>query len=323
MAKSSRDISSRSMAPSKSQPPRALHFAAAACALLTVALAAPTWSQTPAGGASANAAAATPGPSSTLLKVCADPNNLPLSDQAGVGYENKIADALARDLKRHVEYTFFPQGMGFVRQTLRARDDATQQFKCDVIIGVPKGYDSAATTHSYMRSTYALVVPKRPEFASLKNADDLLKLPKERLQKLRIGLFGRSPATDWLLRAGLIDRAKLYPPQSGDPTEHPASIVERDLDAGNIDVAALWGPIAGFLASRHGGEKGWVAVPFANDPQIHFEYEMAMGVRFGEKEWKDTLDQWITAHQAEIDKILTDANVPLLKVAPPGSPPGA
>src|SRR5262245_60398230 len=293
---------------------RVLRVAAVGVASLTAALIAPAFGQAP--------PAAPPADSASVLRVCADPNNLPLSDKSGGGYENKIADALARDLKRHVEYTYFPQGMGFVRQTLRARDDATQQFKCDVIIGVPKGYELAATTHSYMRSTYALVVPDRAEFRSLKVADDLLKLPKSKLQTLRIGIFGRSPASDWLLRAGLIDRARLYPPQSGDPDEHPASIVERDLAAGDIDVAAVWGPVAGFLASRHKGKDGWIAVPFASDPQIHFEYEMAMGVRFGEKEWKDTLDQWISEHQGEIDRILTDYAVPMRKVAPPGSPPG-
>ena len=291
-----------------------LRVAAVGVASLAAALIAPAFGQAP--------PAAPPAAPADVLKVCADPNNMPLSDKSGAGYENKIADALARDLKRKVEYTYFPQGMGFVRQTLRARDDATQQFKCDLIIGVPKGYELAATTHSYMRSTYALIVPNRPEFRSLKTADDLLKLPKAKLQALRIGIFGRSPASDWLLRAGLIDRARLYPPQSGDPDEHPASIIERDLAAGSIDVAAVWGPVAGFLASRHTGDNGWIAVPFAADPQIHFEYEMAMGVRFGEKEWKDTLDNWITEHQGEIDKILNDYSVPLRKVAPPGSPPG-
>ena len=293
---------------------RALCVAAVVLAT-AAALIAPAFGQAP--------PAAPPAAAAQALKVCADPNNLPLSDKSGAGYENKIAAALARDLKRHIEYTYFPQGMGFVRQTLRARDDATQAFKCDLIIGVPKGYELAATTHSYMRSTYALVLPRRAEFQSLKVADDLLKLPKSKLQTLRIGIFGRSPASDWLLRAGLIDRAKLYPPQSGDPEEHPASIVERDLAAGNIDVAAVWGPVAGFLAARHTGDKGWIAVPFGADPQIHFEYEIAMGVRFGEKEWKDTLDQWITDHQGEIDKILTDYSVPLRKVAPPGSPPSS
>jgi quinoprotein dehydrogenase-associated probable ABC transporter substrate-binding protein len=295
-----------------------MRLAAVLCSALTAAFIAPAFSETPAPAAGASA-----GLSGEALKVCADPNNLPLSDKSGAGYENKLAEALAHDLQRRVEYTYFPQGMGFVRHTLRARDDVTQQFKCDLIIGVPKGYELASTTRSYMRSTYALVLPKRPEFRSLKSADELLKLPKEKLQMLRFGIFGRSPATDWLLRAGLIERAKLYPPQSGDPDEHPASIVERELAAGNVDAVAVWGPVAGFLVSRHSGDDGWLAVPFTSDPQIRFDFEIAMGVRFGENEWKDTLDKWIAGHQPQIEKILTDFNVPLLALPPPGSGPTA
>src|SRR6185295_12137587 len=131
-----------------------------------------------------------------VLKVCADPGNLPLSNRQGEGYENKIAEALARDLKRRVEFTFFPQRMGFVRNTLRGRDEQTQQFKCDVIIGVPKGFELAATTQPYMRSTYAVILPARDEFAQLQTAEDLLKLPAQRLHALRIGVFGRSPGAD-------------------------------------------------------------------------------------------------------------------------------
>src|SRR5688572_14670653 len=96
-----------------------------------------------------------------VLRVCADPDNLPLSNQRGEGYENKIAEELARDLGRRIEYTYFPQRMGFVRNTLRNRDETTKQFKCDVIIGVPKGYELTATTRPYMHSTYALVFGDR------------------------------------------------------------------------------------------------------------------------------------------------------------------
>jgi hypothetical protein len=101
--------------------------------------------------------------SDATLRVCADPDNLPLSNARGEGYENKIAEQLARDLGRKLEYTYFPQRMGFVRNTLRQKDPQTQQFKCDVIIGVPKGYELTATTRPYMRSTYALVFRHRSE----------------------------------------------------------------------------------------------------------------------------------------------------------------
>ena len=252
-------------------------------------------------------------PPAAALKVCADPDNLPQSNKAGTGYENKLAEALARDLGRKLEYTFFPQRTGFVRQTLRAQDDETKQFKCDVIIGVPKGYDQAATTQPYMRSVYALVAPGKAEFRNLKSPEELLALPPERLSKLRFGVFARSPPTDWLLKNGLISQANFYASQSGDPSEHPANIIERDLAAGKIDVAMVWGPVAGFLADRHTSGEAWQAVPFRLDPTIQFDYEIAMGVRFGEKEWKDTLDQWISAHRDDIRNILVNFRVPLLE----------
>jgi quinoprotein dehydrogenase-associated probable ABC transporter substrate-binding protein len=258
------------------------------------------------------------------LKVCADPDNLPQSDRAGAGYENKIAEALARDLGRKLEYTWFPQRMGFVRQTLRSQDDVTHEFKCDIIIGVPKGYELTATTQPYMRSIYALVAPAKDEYKQLKNAEDLLSLPREKLSKLRFGVFARTPPTDWLLKNGLIGQVRFYAQQSGDPTEHPANIIERDLAKGDIDVAMVWGPVAGFLADRHKGGDAWLSVPFRPDPAIQFDYEMSMGVRFGEKEWKDTLDKWIVTHRDDIRTVLTNFRVPLLepsKVAAPADAP--
>jgi len=247
-----------------------------------------------------------------VLRVCADPGNLPLSNDKGEGYENKIAAALARDLKRRLEFTWFPQRMGFVRNTLRQRDEQTQQFKCDVIIGVPKGFELTATTQPYMRSTYALVFQSRDAFAKFETAEDLLKLPPEKLRGLRIGVFGRSPGSDWLLRNGLLEHAVFYAPQSGDPAESPAHTIEQDLLAGKIDAAIAWGPIAGFLVTQHANAPRWRALPFKPDPSIKFDYEIAMGVRFGEKEWKETLDQWIRAHQDEVREILTGYQVPLL-----------
>jgi quinoprotein dehydrogenase-associated probable ABC transporter substrate-binding protein len=247
-----------------------------------------------------------------VLRVCADPNNMPLSNDKAEGYENRIAEALARDLGRRVEYTYFPQRMGFVRNTLRNKDARTEQFKCDVIIGVPKGYELTATTRPYMRSTYALVFPWRKDLGDVRTADDLLKLSPDTRRSLRIGVFGRSPGADWLLRNDMLDRAVVYAPQSGDPAESPAHLVEQDLLSGKIDLAIVWGPIAGFLAGRHVEFPGWRAAPFMPDDAIKFDYEMSMGVRFGEKEWKEKLDAWIAAHQAKVDEILISYRVPLL-----------
>jgi len=249
---------------------------------------------------------------SKVLRVCADPDNMPLSNRRGEGYENLIAQQLAQDLGKRIEYTWFPQRMGFVRNTLKLKDADTQQFKCDVIIGVPKGYELTATTRPYMRSTYALVFVANPELAAMKTADDLLKLPPEKLRSLRIGVFGLSPGADWLLRNNLMERAVMYAPQSGDPAENPAHTVERDLDAAKVDLAIVWGPIAGYLVGRHAQSPAWSAVPFMPDPAIRFDYQISMGVRFGEKEWQGALDAWIAAHQSRIDAILGTFRVPLL-----------
>jgi quinoprotein dehydrogenase-associated probable ABC transporter substrate-binding protein len=291
---------------------RSVISAAGGMVSLSVALCAVALAQNPPSTPPPAQSAAAPG-NGTVLRVCADPNNMPQSDKDGAGYENKLAEALAKDLGRKVEYTYFPQRMGFVRNTLNGRNDATGEFKCDLIIGVPKGYELTATTQPYMHSTYALLVPAKAQLGKLASAEDLLKLPKDRLQKLRFGIFARTPATDWLLKNGLIERATLYATQSGDPEEHPASIVERDLSKGDIDLAIVWGPVAGFLADRHQGAEGWSVVPFKPDPSIRFDYEIAMGVRFADKEWKSTVDQWITGHRQDIDKILVSYRIPLLE----------
>jgi len=262
--------------------------------------------------AAALAAATQADTEASVLRVCADPDNLPLSNERGEGYENRIATELAHDLGRRVEYTFFPQRMGFVRNTLRQRDEATQQFKCDVIVGVPDGYELTATTQPYMRSTYAMVFRAQGNLEKIQSPDELVKLPPAQRSKVRIGIFARSPAADWLLRNGMLDQAVSYAQQSGDPHENPASIVERDLVAGKIDVAIVWGPIAGFLVDRHSGQGEWRALPFKSYPGIRFDYEISMGVRFGEKEWKDTLDAWIASHRREINTILVSYRIPLI-----------
>lgn len=250
--------------------------------------------------------------SEAVLKVCSDADNLPLSHENGEGYENKIAAALARDLGRRLEYTYFPQRMGFVRNTLRKQDPTTREYACDLIIGVPAGYELTATTKPYMRSTYALVFPVQEGLEQLSKPDDLLALPQKRLQGLRIGVFAQSPGADWLLRNKLLKQAVYYAQQSGDPHENPHSIIERALTAGEIDAAIVWGPIAAHLVRKHSGSPPWRAVAFERDPQIKFDYDIAMGVRFGEKEWKATIEDWIASHQKQIDEILVAYGIPLL-----------
>jgi quinoprotein dehydrogenase-associated probable ABC transporter substrate-binding protein len=249
-----------------------------------------------------------------VLRVCADPNNMPLSNNKGEGYENKIAAQMASDFGYKVEYTYFPQRMGFIRNTLRAKVPDSERFKCDLVIGLPKGYDLAATTRPYLHSTYAMVFPNRPEFASIQTPSDLLKLPPEQLKKLRLGIFSQTPAVDWLLGNNLIEQAVSYKVQSGDPQAFPGEMIEHDLTKGTVDVVFLWGPIAGYFTKRAGDSVR--LVPFPPTPGIRFDYEISMGVRYGEKAWKDKIDNWIATNQPKIDQILTGYQVPLLPLQP-------
>ncbi|CAB3765386.1 hypothetical protein LMG29739_04580 [Paraburkholderia solisilvae] len=248
-----------------------------------------------------------------VLRVCADPNNLPLSNDKGEGYENKIAEAMAKDFGYKVEYTYFPQRMGFVRHTLREKEPNTDRYKCDLIIGVPHGYDMTSTTRAYLHSTYAMVFIKKPELANINTPTDLLKLPPDQLKKLRLGIFSQTPAVDWLLANNLIDQAVSYQAQSGDPQAFPGEMIQRDLKQGNVDVVFVWGPIAGYFAKRAGNDVK--LVPFPPQPGIRFDYEIAMGTRYGEKAWHDKIDQWIATHQDTINSILTSYDVPLLPLA--------
>jgi len=246
-----------------------------------------------------------------LLRVCADPHNLPQSDDHGGGYENRIAEAMARDLGRELSYTYFPQRMGFVRQTLKAKDEQTQRFKCDLIVGVPAGYELTATTRPYLHSTYALLYAKHGALANVASVADVLALPPEQLKKLRFGYFAPSPAVDWLQRHGLFEQSVAHAALNGDPEESPGKIMARDLEAGRIDIAIVWGPVAGFAAREHGGDWSTLALT-SDDPKIKFDYQIAMGVRFGEPEWKTTVDNWIGANRQRIDAILTSYKIPLL-----------
>lgn len=240
------------------------------------------------------------------LRVCADPHELPASDEQGNGYENKIAEALAHDLGLNLQYTWFPQRVGFVRKTLGAH-------KCDVIMGVPTGYPDAATTVPYMRSTYALVFRAQGPLTRLKSAEDVSKLPPAKLQTLHIGVFGFTPASNWVLMNGLTEQMVTYPPQSGDPMVTSAAVIDHDLGAGKIDAAIIWGPIAGYLVTRHAsGPDRWEALPFKPDPSVRFDYEMSMGLRGSDTALMKALNAWIESHRAEIGSILTAYHLPLL-----------
>jgi len=255
----------------------------------------------------------------TELRVCQDPNNLPFSNTKGEGIENRIADVFGKALNLPVTYYSFPQRLAFIRNTLRYKLPG-QDYPCDIVMGVPVGYDQVSVTKPYYRSTYALVYPQGKGMDQVRSAADFLALDRAQLSKLRIGIYDRSPASDWLAKHGLEDRGVPYRIMNADPSQYPGEIIEKDLAAGKIDAAIVWGPIAGYFAKRVDTPKLSV-VPLPSEPGVRFDYQMAMGVRYGEREWKQQVETLIESQRPAITAILREYGVPLLDNVPAPSKP--
>jgi quinoprotein dehydrogenase-associated probable ABC transporter substrate-binding protein len=269
--------------------------------------------------AGAHAAAQADAPARTAFKVCQDPNNLPFSNSAGQGFENRIAELFARELKLPLSYYAFPQRMNFIRNTLRFKLP-DEDYPCDIVLGVPAGFDQVSVTKPYYRSTYVLVFAKGAALDGVKSSDDLLRLPPERRGKLRIGIYDRSPASDWLVRHDLVDQGVPYHMLNADPAQYPGEIIERDLAGGRIDAAIVWGPIGGYFAKRvH--DRELVVVPMTPEPGLKLDYAMAMGVRYGEPKWKEQVEALITRLQPQVLAILKEYGVPLLDGPAPATTP--
>jgi quinoprotein dehydrogenase-associated probable ABC transporter substrate-binding protein len=244
------------------------------------------------------------------FRPCIDPNNLPFANTQGEGFENHIADLFAKELGLPVQSYAFPQRMNFIRNTLRYRLP-DEDFRCDIVMGIPAGYDQASATIPYYHSTYMLVYPKGKGLDQIKSGADLFALPPELLQTLRIGVYDRSPGSTWLARHGLEAQVKLYPILSPDPEQYPGEIIEKDLAQGGIHAAIVWGPIAGYYAKRVRNVE-LMLVPLKSEPGVQFDFEIAMGVRYGEREWKQTVEKLITDNRATIAQILREYNVPIV-----------
>lgn len=245
-----------------------------------------------------------------VLRVCQDPNNLPFSNIKGEGIENKLAELFAKKLGWKLEYFSFPQRMGFVRNTIRFKLPGTN-YRCDIMMGVPSGFDQVAVTKPYYRSTYVLIFPQGKGLDNVKTKQDFLQLDSKQLKKLKIGIYDRSPASQWLTRRGLLEQAVPYRMMNADPDQYPGEIIEKDLTAGKIDVAVVWGPLGGYFAKKV-TQPELSVVPLTSEPGVNFQYEMAMGVRFGEKEWQAQVEKFLDENKAEINAILREFNVPLL-----------
>ncbi|THC39239.1 quinoprotein dehydrogenase-associated putative ABC transporter substrate-binding protein [Massilia sp. Mn16-1_5] len=246
-----------------------------------------------------------------VLRVCQDPNNLPLSNRKLDGFENKIAALFAQQLGWKLEHTWFPQRMGFIRNTLRAKEENSDRYKCDLVTGVAKGFDMAATTRPYYHSSYAMAYVRGKGLDGVRTLDDLLALDPAQRRKLRIGAFAGSPVTDWLLKNGLMEQVTWYQSQTGDAEQYPGQVIENDLASGKIDLAFAWGPIAGYFA-RNARTVPIAAIPLVSQPGIKFDFEIAMAVRHGDKDFRQRIDQLILANEAKIHAILEQYGVPLV-----------
>ncbi len=238
-----------------------------------------------------------------VLRVCADPNNLPFSNERGEGFENKIAELLARELDQRVEYTWWAQRRGFFRNTLRAG-------ACDIVIGVPSAFELALVTRPYYRSTYVFL-SRKDRHLRLNSFDD----PK--LKQLKIGVqiigddFSNTPPAHALSRRHIVGNVKGFTVYGDYSQPNPPARIVDAVAKGDVDVAIVWGPLAGYFAKQSRVPLDVVPVsPQIDQPFLPFVFDISMGVRRDDQRLKDQLDQFLDKRRADIDQILQDYRVP-------------
>ena len=233
-----------------------------------------------------------------VLRVCADPHNMPFSTDKSEGFENKVAQLLADKLGKGLAYAWYPQATGFVRNTLAAH-------RCDVMMGAPQGDDLVQVTNPYYRTAYALV------FKRGNGLDGVDTLEDPRLKGRRIGIVAGTPPGNNMAVNGLMAKAKPYPLVVDTRVDSSAAAMMRDLDAGEIDAGILWGPMAGYYARQ--AKSATTVVPLVKEttgPRL--AYRIAMGVRFADQDWKRLLNRLIAENQPAINQVLLSFGVPLL-----------
>jgi quinoprotein dehydrogenase-associated probable ABC transporter substrate-binding protein len=233
--------------------------------------------------------------SRTELRVCADPSDLPFSNKQGEGFENKVATIIGKDLGLPVAYVWFPQVIGFVRNTLRAR-------QCDLVMGAVSGDDTMENTNPYYHTAYMIVT--RTDAGIIAHS-----LGDPSLADKRIGLVAATPPTDLLLKHGLMAHVTSYSLAVDTRYDSPPRAMLQDLLDGKIDVALLWGPFAGYFIKR---EQLPLQAAFLDGEEQRLDFHIAMGVRANEPEWRRRINLAIQHHQAEITALLQDYGVPLL-----------
>jgi mxaJ protein len=231
------------------------------------------------------------------LRVCADPDNLPLSHADGSGFENRIAELLAAEMGARLEYEWLPLRRGFVRKTMGAG-------LCDVFIGVPKGFERVLTTRPYYRSAYVFVAG--PRARAIETFDD------ERLKSMRLGVqlvgddMAATPPGHALAQRGHVRNVRGFKIYGEQPAQER---MVAAVEAGELDAALVWGPLAGYFA-RRAGLAVRIARPDAELAPMPFEYAISMGVRRGNVQLRDELDAILERRRADIDAILAAYDVP-------------
>jgi mxaJ protein len=235
------------------------------------------------------------------LRVCADPQNLPFSNNKREGFDNKIADVIARELGDSVSYAWWPSRRGYLRNTLSAG-------KCDVVIGVPIGFDPVATSKPYYRSTYYIVTRKDKNLG-------ITSLDDPRLKTLRVGVnlldgdYTNTPPAHALGAHGVHGPNVVGFSGFYDEEHQPGEIIDS-LAKGHIDVALVWGPLAGYFAMKSGVPMTLTALPDSDSPDLPFAYGVAIGTRRSDRELRTLIDEILVRKKPEIDKILMEYNVP-------------
>jgi quinoprotein dehydrogenase-associated probable ABC transporter substrate-binding protein len=237
------------------------------------------------------------------FRVCADPNNLPFSNQREQGFENRIAKLIADDWGLPLAYTWWPQRRGFIRETLRAK-------RCDFVMGVPSGYDPVATTEPYYRSTYVFAYPKDKGW-NIRSLDD------EVLKKLRIGVhligddYQNPPPVMAMASRGLV-APKGYSIYGDYSKDSPPRDLLDALGRGEIDVAIAWGPVAAYFAKEQPMPIAIVPLPPSDQADLPFAYDIAMGVRRADRALREKLEETLRRKRPEIQAILEEYAVPLV-----------
>lgn len=251
-------------------------------------------------------AAAQQATAARVLRICADPNNLPFTNEKLQGFENRIAELIADDLDAQLEYTWWAQRRGFIRNTLRTGE-------CDLVLGIPTSFELAQSTRPYYRSTYVFVTRADRNF-EIDSFDD----PDLRTLRVGVHLIGddgaNAPPAHALANRGIVGNVRGYTVYGDYREPDPPARLLDALVRDEIDVAVVWGPLAGFYALRHPDVELEIAnvEPRIDPPFLPFVFDIGMGVRRGDDALQEEIDGILVSRRDEIDRILAEFGVPRL-----------